>query len=132
MSKAYNPWAHAHELGIAVDEGRLPRGWRGGYHHPTRRIILTPGMSHREARSTLAHEVQHAIAGDIPSPFGLIIQRQELLAERRAALRLIDASEYALAEQLRGGYLSAIAHELDVTLKVVRTWLDLQRMLVAT
>ena len=132
MSRAYDPWAHAHDLGVEVTEGRLPRGWRGCYDHSRFRITLVRGMSHREARSTLAHEVQHAIAGDIASPWGLITQRQELLATRRSALMLIDPAEYAEAERLRGGYLAGIAHELDVTAAVVLAWREIHRMAVAS
>lgn len=132
MGRVYDPWKHADELGVDVVEGRLQRDWRGAYDHTARRITLAAGMSHREARSTLAHEVQHALAGDVPSPWGLITERQELLANRRAALALIDPDEYAVAERLRGGYIAGIAHELDVTNAVVRTWLALHRIAVAS
>lgn len=102
-------------------------GWRGAYEHATRTVTMVRGMSHREARSTLAHEVQHALAGDVPSPFGLIRQRQELLARRRTAQVLIDPDEYAQAELLRGPYSAAIAHELDVTMRVVDDWQQMLR-----
>lgn len=87
-------------------------------------------MTHREARSTLAHEVQHALAGDTGSWFGPVRRKQELLAERRAALVLIDADEYAAAERLREGHLASIAFDLDVIPEVVRTWRGLRAAMV--
>lgn len=123
--RAFDPWIEADRRGITVVEARLPRGWHGGYDHARRRILLAPGMSHREARSALAHELQHAAAGDIPSPFGLITIRQELRARRATALVLVDPDEYAIASTVRGGHVAGIAHELDVTTQVVRDWMAL-------
>lgn len=122
MGLQYDPWHHAEALGLTVQEVRLQARRRGEYIHSKRLILLKPGMSHREARCTLAHEIQHAIAGDIPSPFGPAFTRQERLANRRAAELLIDASEYAAAERLREGHGPSIAHDLDVTYKVLRDW----------
>jgi len=119
----YDPWDHASLLEVEVIERRLPPGWRGAYNHIDRLILLAPGMSNREARSTLAHEVQHAASGDVPSPFGLIAHRQELLADKRAMELLIDPVEYAIAEGLQDGRLPDIAHELNVTMKVLNVWL---------
>lgn len=122
VGKRYDPWAHANELEVEVVHGRLHRNWRGAYDHIGRRIILAKGMSFREERSTLAHEVQHALAGDMASPFGLLTLRQELLARRGAAQMLICPAEYADAEETRGGYLQAIAHELEVTIRIITDW----------
>lgn len=131
MSRNYDPWKVAHDMGIDVIERRLPHGHRGEYWHRERRIVLLPGLSHREARSVLAHELQHAAAGDVPSPWGLITMRQELRARRATARALIDADEYAVAERLRGPHLPAIAHDLDVTIHVARDWLALRREVAA-
>lgn len=125
VGRAYDPWLEAGRLGIPVSESWLPRGWHGGYDHARRRILLAPGMSHREARSALTHELRHAAAGDIPSPFGLITMRQELRARRATARLLVDPDEYALAVMVRGGHLAGIAHELDVTAQVVQDWMAL-------
>lgn len=122
MGLNYDPWRHAKEIEIPILYLDLPKSWRGGYQHEHRRIILVPGMSYREARSTLAHEIQHALAGDIPSPFGFITHRQEILANRRAAELLIDPIEYALAEDLRDGHQPSIAHDLNVTIRVLKNW----------
>lgn len=131
MSRAYDPWQAARDMGLTVVERRLRHGHRGEYWHPGRVIALHPRMSHREARSVLAHELQHAIAGDIPSPFGLITERQELLARRATARTLVDAGEYAAAEALRGPHLASIANDLDVTIHVIRDWVDMHAATVA-
>lgn len=122
MGLEYDPWHHAEALGLTVQEVRLQARRRGEYDHGKRLILLKPGMSHREARCTLAHEIQHAVAGDLPTPFGPAHRRQELLANKRAAELLIDAKEYAAAERLRDGHGPSIAHDLDVTYKVLRDW----------
>lgn len=131
MGTAYDPWAAASAMGLTIIERRLRYGHRGEYWHRDGTIALAPRMSHREARSVLAHELQHAITGDVPSPWGLIAHRQEMRARRATARLLIDADEYAAAELLRGPHLPAIAHDLDVTIHVVRDWLALRRAVAA-
>lgn len=79
----------------------------------------------------MAHEVQHALAGDVPSPFGLITAKQELRARRGAARLLIDPDEFAIAETLRGTHLGGLAQELDVTVQVIGDWIALQAATVA-
>ena len=94
----------------------------GEYDFRLHRISLRPGLSRREARSTLAHEVQHAIRRDMGSPFGLLNRRQELAADREAALLLVDPAEYARAEAERDGHLPSMAFDLDVIPEVLTTW----------
>lgn len=127
MSIAYDPDAVARAMGLSVLEANLPRGHRGEYWHGERLILLAPGMTYRERRSTLAHELQHAIAGDMPSPFGPVQRKAELLARRRTAHALIDVVEFAESERLRDGHLPSIARDLDVTTQVVADWLALRR-----
>ena len=122
MGLDYDPWQHAAALRLEVVERRLAGRRRGEYHHDERLIALAPGMSHREARSTLAHEIQHALAGDLPTPFGPLHRRQEVRARRGAAHLLIDVDEYAAAEQLRDGHLRSIAADLNVTWRIVVDW----------
>ena len=131
MGLAYCPWEHADRLGLTVIERHLPAHRRGEYWHDEQLIVLTTGLSHRAARSTLAHEVAHAIAGDRYTPFGPVHAKAEALACRRAALALINPVEYAAAEELRAGHLPAIAHELNVSHKVLRDWIALPRHLQA-
>lgn len=122
---AYDPWHHADQLLLRVEQRRLAHGIRGLYLHDERQIFLAPGMTRRQARSTLAHEVQHALAGDRPTKFGPVHQRQEARARRGAAAMLVDPSEYAVAEDLCGPNLAAIAYELEVTLQVVADWVSM-------
>ena len=122
MGLEYDPWHHAEELGLTIQEVRLPARRRGEYVHADRLILLAPRMGHREARCTLAHEIQHAIAGDLPTPFGPAHMRQERLATKRAAALLIDVDEYVAAERLRDGHGPSIAHDLDVTFKTLGDW----------
>ena len=122
MGLDYDPWRHAERLQLTVEEHRLAGRRRGEYRHGERLIVLALGMSHREARSTLAHEIQHAVAGDLPTPFGPLHRRQEIRARRGAAHLLIDVDEYAAAEQLRDGHLRSIAADLDVTWRIVLDW----------
>lgn len=125
MGTTYDPWLEVDRLGLEVHEKRLPNGWRGAYDHGEKAIFLARGLSIREARSTLAHEIQHALAGDVPSKFGLINVRQELRARRATALALVDADEYRAAEILRGAHFSSIAYELNVTNRVLTDWISL-------
>lgn len=126
----YDPHHHAEGLGIWVEYGRLKDGRKGEYRHHSGGIILRPGMSRRQERCTLAHEVQHAISGDIRSIFGLVNRRQETRADVRAALMLIDIDEYRVAEQLHAAHCGGIADELDVTLHMLRVWREASRALV--
>lgn len=127
MSTAYDPWAHAQDLGLTIIETHMEGTMRGAYWHDQRLITLRPGLTQRATRCTLTHEIAHAIAGDRPTRFGPLHRKAELIADRRAANLLVDANEYAAAEQLRGAHHAAIAHELNVTPKVLRDWINLQR-----
>lgn len=126
MSKSYDPWGHAQSLGLVIVEKRLRHGRRGEYSHDDGTVLLAPGMSLRECRSVLAHEVQHALVGDVPSRSRLVNARQELRARRATARALIDPSEYAAAERLRGPHLASIAYDLNVTVHVINDWIALQ------
>lgn len=126
MGLEYDPWIEAARLGLHITYERLSVGRRGEYDHGTRRIVLAHGLTHRQARATLTHEIMHAVAGDVPSPFGLIAAKQELLARRRTAEVLIDADEYAAAERLRDGHVPSIAYDLCVTGRVVADWIGLR------
>jgi Zn-dependent peptidase ImmA (M78 family) len=122
MGLDYCPWQHAEKLGLTVEERRLPSRRRGEYLHREHLILLAPGLTHREARSTLAHEIQHALAGDIPTAFGPLQRKQEILARRNCAALLVDIDEYAAVERVRDGHLRSMAHDLDVTLRVLQDW----------
>lgn len=106
-------------FGVQVNEtDDLDPAWNGMYRHPERLILLRKGMDYWKRRSTLAHELGHAyyrdeIHGD---------PRLELRADQYAARLLISEDAYRAAEHLHGPHPGAIAHELGVTLDVVKTW----------
>jgi hypothetical protein len=118
----YRPIEHAASLGLEVTHGRLRDGRKGEYRHRDRLIVLRRGLSERQERCTLTHEVMHALAGDVRSCFGPVTARQELRADRAAAWWLICPEEYRIAEALHGAHPGAIADELDVTLHRLEVW----------
>lgn len=58
--------------------------------------------------SVLAHELAHAVFGDVPSKFGPVNAKQERRAEEWAALRLIDRTEYRCLEMAHEGRAAGI------------------------
>lgn len=117
----------ADELGLRVIERRGSK--RGGFHEGSKTIRLNPGQSTRAMRSVLAHEIAHAIFGDVPSPYGPQRARQERRADEWAAKYLITPSAYADAEQRRGVHASALAFELGVTVELVEAYQRLMQRL---
>ncbi|GFK18911.1 hypothetical protein KbCgl_14830 [Corynebacterium glutamicum] len=92
----------------------------------THRIItIREGMGHRKARSTLAHEMGHAVHDDQPAPDARAYARQEARADRWAAGALITQEQYRAAEALVGSHPGALALELGVTTHIIHTWHDL-------
>lgn len=129
---AFDPWWVAEQSGLPVLERPMRAGRRGEYDHAARCIWLAPRLSYRVGRATLTHELAHAMAGDIPSPFGLITQRQEVRARRQTAEWLIDPDEYAESAALRECWVGGIALDLDVTSRVVEDWQAISGHLRAT
>lgn len=123
MGLGYDPQIHARELAIDIHfTSQLPHGWRGAYDLTDRCIYLARGMSLREARSTLTHEIAHHLAGDCASDIPVVSARQEHRADLYAARMLIDLDEYRKAEIIHGGNMTLIAHDLHVTRRVVYIW----------
>lgn len=120
--RRYDPWAHAQSLGVSVIEARLRGTLWGEYRHHDGLIVLRRGMTRREARCTLTHELMHAIAGDAPTRFGHLHRLRERRADWSAALLLVCPDEYALAEALYGPHRAALAAELDVIPEVIDDW----------
>ncbi|MGV0340341.1 ImmA/IrrE family metallo-endopeptidase [Corynebacterium parakroppenstedtii] len=106
----------AETLGVTITyhHGGQP-GW---YNHHHKTINLRHGMSTTQENSVLAHELGHAIHGDL----GHGDTRQENRADRFAANLLISEDEYRLAEILHGPHPGAIAQELGVTNHLVTVW----------
>ena len=122
MGLEYDPGSHAESLGIAIKHSELPFYWRGAYSHFRSTIYIVEGMSIREERSTLAHEVAHALAGDEFTDFSFFSDKQEKRANLLASRALIDFEEYRRAEKLHGPHLPSLAYELNVTEFILRYW----------
>ena len=83
----------------------------------TRRSQTSPSVS------TLAHELSHARHHDRGcDPNGSKAERR---ARRETALRLINPTEYAIAEQMYEGDSYLIAQALDVTVQVIEDYKEL-------
>ena len=105
-------------LGITIEYVELATR-DGEYRHDLNRIRLRAGMTLRKERSVLAHELAHAIWGDVPSKFGPVNAKQERRADEWAALCLITPERYRAAEERWEGHLGAMAYDLGVTTKLV-------------
>lgn len=112
----------AESLGVTVAYGRLPEDRDGEYCHATRTIRLRHGMHRRLHRSVLAHELGHAVFGDVPSTVEAVNAKQERRAEEWAALRLIEVDEYRQLEIHHRGHAGAIAVGLGVMTSTVRAF----------
>lgn len=115
----------AETLGITVEDdrhGNLHPGDFGGYIHHHRLILLDPTLGAVNRRCTLAHELAHAIRGDMPCGNPHFDVRAERAADQIAAKLLISHAEYAAAEALYGAHDGAIARELGVTTHLLAVW----------
>lgn len=108
----------ADALGVTVEYVNLTTR-NGEYRHDLKRISLREGMTLRQERSVLAHEVAHAVFEDVPSKFGPVNAKQERRADEWAALRLITPAAYRISEEHWDGHAAAIAYDLGVTTKLV-------------
>lgn len=112
----------ADQLGVTIaTHDRGPKGW---YHHHTRTISLRSDLRAANLRCTLAHELGHALTGDVPTGIAHFDQRMERAADMAAANMLISHTEYAAAEALYGAHDGAIARELGVTTHLLAVWRD--------
>lgn len=115
-------FAIADALGITIHVRHLREDRDGQYVHSHKSIHLRPGMHARHGRSVLAHELAHAVFGDVPSRFGPVNAKQERRAEEWAALQLIDHDAYRQLEQTHGVHPSQIALELGVMTSIVNAY----------
>ena len=114
-------YARAVDMGLRVEEDRLPRGMNGYYCDALGLIVLHDKLNARQRLCTLQHELIHAHYHD--TGCGSIIGlRAEL---RETALTLISPVEYQLAEATYDGEAYSMAVELGVTLQVLRDYQSL-------
>jgi Zn-dependent peptidase ImmA (M78 family) len=117
----YDPYQHADELGLQVEEQTL-RTTHGLYIPGRDLIILRRGISQTAARCVLAHEIQHYLAGDRRVPSLPWTIRQERRADRAAARRLIDPNTLFDLQQSSDDP-GVWAYELQVTGDILLAYL---------
>lgn len=113
----------SHLCHIALQVTGRPVRWhrggpKGAWLTTRHQISIRHGMSDNQTRSTLAHELSHAVRGDLCG----YNQAVEDRADRDAADFLIRPTDYATAERQFGADTTRIADELGVTSDVVDTW----------
>lgn len=117
----YDPYRHAEELGIEVVH-RPIRAAQGYWYPDHKVIVIREGMRAVHDRTTLAHEIAHAVLGhrdDRP--------KHEVQADRLAAANLIDLDH--CVEMMRWATdTHKLALELGVTTRLVRVFLDANRL----
>ena len=106
----------AAQLGAQI---KLVRGFRllGAWEADTGTVYIREGLPSPERECVLAHELEHAIRGDVgPQP-----PETEAWIEIEVARRFVDPWEYTCAEKARGG-VAQIAIALDLPTWVVQAW----------
>ena len=119
---AYDPWQHAAELGVHVMTGVLTDARWGEYRDQERTIVMRHGLTERQQRCTLAHELVHAERREHLSDDRVLNARQERRADRLAAQRLIPWQDYVRACRAHGHQKAPVAVELGVTKHLLRAF----------
>lgn len=98
-----------------------PKGW----YSPSLRTISTKrGMAVWDYKSTLAHELAHAVYGDEKTDHGHFDQRQETRADRFAAKLLINPHQLHDVALWHRNDLHALAIDLEVTPTLLEIYLE--------
>jgi Zn-dependent peptidase ImmA (M78 family) len=117
----YDPYEHAEELGIDVIHRKI-RTANGLWIPEHNLIVIREGMRVVHDRSTLAHEIAHAVLGhhdDRP--------KHEILADRLAASNMIDLTE-CLEVMAWAPDSARLANELGVSTRLLRVFLNRNRL----
>ena len=111
----------AHIMGVELrHHDGLPKGW----YSPSLRVISTKrGMAVWDYKSTLAHELGHAVYNDQKTGHDDFDQRQEDRANRFAAKLLIAEADLARLAPWHGNDLHSLAIDLEVTPELLETYL---------
>lgn len=121
----YDPAGHAHALGLHLIEHPLPDGGTARYYSTERTIIIAPGLDPARRRSAIAHEVQHALAGDAGCGGSADLGEAEMAVREATARALVSIPDLAVARWMHGTEVSALAQDLDIDPGVMQDWLDL-------
>lgn len=100
----YSPWRHLRSLVHLrldfTDDDDLLDGADARYYATVDRILMDARLETQvERRSVLAHELGHALRGDLPCGDDALDVRQEGVVQQWAARKMIDLS--ALADALQ-------------------------------
>jgi hypothetical protein len=109
VAERYDPWDHGASLGIRVVERRLPGPLLAYWHSPSRTVVLDDGLSHRERRCSLAHELVHVERRDECAQTARVEAAVHLVAARR-----LISFRHLLAAVPAAGTLQRLADELVV------------------
>ena len=98
---------------------KLVRGFRllGAWEADTGTVYIREGLPSPERECVLAHELEHAIRGDV----GPQSPEVEAWIDIEVARRFVDPWEYTCAEKSGGG-VAQIAKSLDLPTWVVQAW----------
>lgn len=98
---------------------KLVRDFRllGAWEADTGTVYIREGLPSPERECVLAHELEHAIRGDV----GPQSPEIEVWIDIEVARRFVDPWEYTCAEESGGG-VAQIAKSLDLPTWVVRAW----------
>lgn len=120
----YDPHEHADKLGLTVVfDDDLPDDRCGEYVFDHGIIVLRAGLGRVRERCVLAHEIVHWEYGDALTGNPKADTRIERHADLVAARRLINRPISMIAAGVPDS-LSMLAHELDVTPRLLRAYLD--------
>lgn len=111
----------AHIMGVELRHHHgLPKGW----YSPSLRVISTMrGMAVWDYKSTLAHELGHAVYNDQKTGRDDFDQRQEDRADRFAAKLLISDDELKHLAPWHGTDYHSLAIDLEVTPRLLKVYL---------
>jgi Zn-dependent peptidase ImmA (M78 family) len=123
-SSPYDPSAELSRMGIGIVRCWL-RDTLGVWSPQDQAVVVADGLSPIQERCVIAHELEHVLAGDMGCA-GSRGVRAELLADRRAARKLVAVSDFYRAAQWAADE-HELAEELQVTTWMVRArWADLE------
>ncbi|PBC72212.1 uncharacterized protein DUF955 [Streptomyces sp. TLI_235] len=113
----YDPCAELEHMGIPVIRTWLRDTW-GAWLPQDQAIVIAEGLNAVQERCVLAHELEHVLAGDTLCATIRGV-RAELLADRRAARKLLPISEFYRVMQWASDEFQ-MAEELQVTPWMIR------------
>lgn len=121
MTSVHDLHAMAYIMGVELRHHHgLPKGW----YSPSLRVISTMrGMTVWDYKSTLAHELGHAVYNDQKTGHEDFDQHQEDRADKFAAKLLINDDELKHLAPWHGTDLRSLAIDLEVTSRLLEVYL---------